>query len=310
MTLLVKDYLGKRGRKGDIGIEIEVEASNPLPNINTEHWSTKAENSIRDGVEYVTTGPLSLGDKTRAIKYLVSKLDTKALKIKEESPRTSVHVHKNILYHTPTEYWTAATAYWLTEELLFDFCGDYRKGNLFCLRLSDAEGVIKYCISDLKKDLPFHSFNNNDCIRYAGQNLAATAKFGSLEYRGMKFTLDPDKLDKWTTELDILHTRSKLYKSPATLLDDYFASSKKEDFLKSLYSSSFVYDLTKTKDWQEKLERNEGILCELAYYHDWSTWQDKIEKHRKSISDEDAKIKVRPDDSLGVRINTTAPIIR
>ena len=68
--------------------------------------------------------------------------------------------------------------------------------------------MIKYCISDLKKDLPFHSFNNNDCIRYAGQNLAATAKFGSLEYRGMKFTLDPDKLDKWTTELDILHTRS------------------------------------------------------------------------------------------------------
>lgn len=310
MTLLVKDYLGKRGKKGDIGIEIEVEADLPLPQINTEHWKTQAEGSIRDGVEYVTTGPLTLVDKTRAIKYLASKLDTKALKIKEDSPRTSVHVHKNILYHTPIEYWTTACAYWLTEELLFDFCGDYRKGNLFCLRLSDAEGVIKYCINDLKKDLPFHSFNNNDCIRYAGQNLAATAKFGSLEYRGMRFTLDPDRLDKWTSEINTLHTKSKEYHSPATLMDAFFKNDKKKDFLETLYSPEFVYDLTKVKGWEEKLERNEGILCELAYYHDWTAWQSKIEKYRNSITDEQSKIKTGPNDQFTIRYNEIAATIQ
>lgn len=280
MNYLVKDYLGKKGKKGNIGIEIEVEAAEALPEVKNDSWVSHHEGSLRalGNMEYVTNGPLVISEVPKALKDIYTLL--KPYKVDHKSHRASVHVHSNVLYHTPIQYWNMAVSYWLTEELLFDFCGDNRKGNCFCLRLNDAEGVIKHCLEDLRSDTPFRRMGGRDQIRYSGQNLEATSKFGSIEYRGMSFTLDPEKISTWTTGIHDLNVNSKDFKSPDLLMDSYF-SSDPEDFLSRLFNKDFVNILTKSPLWKEKLQENEGILCELAYVHDWEKWVSRIEKKRE-----------------------------
>lgn len=299
MGLLVKDYLGKKGRKGNIGIEIEVEADQPLPVIKGETWISKPEGSLRkNGMEYLTNGPLSITEISSAISSLNKHL--KGYKIDHKSPRTSVHMHANVMYNTPVQYWTMATAYWLTENLLFDFCGDYRKGNCFCLRLSDAEGVIPYCIADLKSDLPFKKLST-DNIRYGGQNLAATGKFGSIEYRGLSFTLDADRISTWANAIYDLNLNSRDFKSPDALLDTYFRDEPTK-FLSRIFSRKFCEVLQKSRNWQDKLDDNAGILCELAYHHDWDKWSAKIEKNASKVKIEEIKYDDIPDGPI-IRVN-------
>lgn len=272
--LLVKDFIGKKGKKGDIAFEIEVEPKDAgnLPNV--EGWDAKADHSLRNGgLEYTMRGPSVITEVPKVLESLTTTLSKYSLI--ENSSRASVHAHRNVLYYSPIQYWVSVCSYWLTEELLFDFCGDYRKGNSFCLRLSDAEGVLHYAHEDLRKELPFLSLHN-DNIRYAGQNLKATWQFGSLEYRGMKFTLDKKKLGLWANALYDLGLNSKDFASPARLMDEYFMSDGSKEFLTKIYNKEFVELITSQRDWQDKLKANEGSLCELAYVHNWDAWRDRI----------------------------------
>lgn len=277
MSYLVKDFLGRKGKKGDLGIEIEMEAEMMLPEFLTGNWLSKPDGTLLNGMEYVTSGPVAVADKKGLLQELFTRIDPKKFKLKENSSRASIHVHSNFLYNTPVQYWTSATAYWLSENLLFNYVDPYRKGNCFCLRLADAEGVLKTVFNDLRRDYPFTKLGT-DTIRYAGQNLAATAKFGSIEYRGMSFSLDKDKIDTWTSELYNLNSKvNKSFRSPDHLMDTYLEKGP-GDFLSKIFGASFVSSITKQKGWENELEKNEGLVSELAYFHDWSTWEKKINK--------------------------------
>ena len=276
MGYLVKDFLGKRGKKGDLGIEIEVEGEN-LPLTGILGWAAKPDGTLgAGGVEYTTTAPIEVSEKQQSIRLITDALSPKKYKIKNPCSRGSVHVHSNFLNSTPVQYWTSATAYWLTENLLFNFCDPYRKGNCFCLRLTDGEGVLKTILNDLRKDRPFSLLSTNN-IRYCGQNLAATAKFGSIEYRGMSSTVDFDKINTWTSELHNLKVNvNKHYKNPSDLMDSYLKLDAK-DFLESIYGVGFIREITKDKSWRDNLSENAGIISELAYTHDWDEWASKID---------------------------------
>ena len=279
--LLVKDFIGKRGKSGDIGIEIEVEAHDELPDIKTKEWTSKKEGSLRvGGKEYVSNGPLVISSTPRHLKFLSDSLSK--CKIIHDSPRASVHMHLNVMYKTPVQYWTQVCAYWLTENLLMDFCGEYRKGNSFCLRLLDAEGVLRYAHNDLKQSLPFASLHN-DAIRYCGQNLKATYKFGSIEYRGMEFTIDPNKLYTWANQLYLLGLNTKDFANPARFMDEYFLNDGSKEFLSKIFDKDFVSTITKSDNWKDRLEINEGVICELAYVHDWDRWERNITQAYKDV---------------------------
>jgi hypothetical protein len=279
---LVKDYLGKRGKKGDQGLELEVEASEPLPEIDTEHWVTKLEPSLRGGErgmakEYISKGILQAYQVPRAIAFLSKTLEDPKLKVMKDSKRTSFHVHNNVLYHEPNHLWTSICAYWLCENVLFSRLPGHRQGNHFCLRLSDAEGVLRDCIKDLKGGTPFSSFNNNS-IRYAGQNLAAITKFGSIEYRGMEGTTEGERLSEWSSELLSLTSKvPTLWDTPDKMMDEYYAQGAAH-FLGRIFSSKFLEPIFKV-DYRGMMEENEGALLELVYFHDWKAWQTKAEKN-------------------------------
>lgn len=277
----VNTYINKTDKPGHVGLELEVEAKHELPSHPPRCWLAKPEGSLRGhAMEYVTDGPIKCDlDKFGKIKALTDILSNPSLKVDRDSPRTSLHVHVNVGQLTPVQMWTTATAYWLCERLLIKYCGaDMREGNLFCLRLADADGVLRVSCKDLKGKQPFRSLNT-DKIRYSSQNLNAVPKFGSIEYRGMRGVTDPVIIDTWSDELYKMSIGAKKYSDPADLLDK-FANLDKKDFLKSLFSNSFVDTLIQIPEWRTLMDADVGRLIELGYFHDWQEWSAKIEKNR------------------------------
>ena len=208
--------------KGLIGIEVEVESAEPIPDTDTESWVSKPDTSLRyHGMEFVSRNPIALEDCGKALNFLMKKLNKH--KIIHNSPRTSVHVHYNVNNHTLNQYWTMVFAYWFVEDLLFKVCGETREGNLFCLRLRDAEGVLAYVERELSVSAyknVFHHINNNENIRYSALNLCATPLFGSLEVRSMRGVYDTMIILEWITLLSTLFDNAVTnFKNPGELIE-------------------------------------------------------------------------------------------
>lgn len=272
-------------KRGDVGLELEVEGLAALPVVNEKSWKTKSDDSLRGfAAEYVNNRPIPCDHKKlERIKYLTDKLNDPAVQLIKDSPRTSLHVHVNVTGLSPVQVWNVASAYWLVENLLTKYCGeDTREGNYFCLRLADAEAVMGYIANDLKRtDRPFRSLRT-DKIRYMGQNLKAIGDFGSLEYRAMRGTTDPHTIDKWSNELINLRNKAALFDSPATMLDAYYKIGP-EEFSSLLFSPQFISELRAINNCNDLIDENVGLVCELAYFHDWTKWLRRIEENFKPV---------------------------
>jgi hypothetical protein len=270
MSLLTQEFV-QRKKAGDIGIEIEVESLNVLPE-PPEYWSMKRDDSLRNnGVEYYTKSPILCNvRKLEKISRLTNLLDK--ANVIMNSPRTSVHVHVNILRHTPLQVWTAVSTYWLLDNILIKYCGtEEREGNVFCLRAKDAEGAVDQAVADIKTFRPFASLGS-DNVRYSSQNINAIANFGSLEYRGMRGTIDPHVIDIWSTELYNIVHRSKRFTDPADMIDTYLALGA-ERFMKLVLSDEFVAQLKRYGDIDRLTKENVGLLSNLCYLYDWRQWE-------------------------------------
>lgn len=270
--------------EGEIGLELEVESKkNRLPLISDNMWTTKNEGSLRNfGMEYVSIGALwNNVEKAKHIHNLIKKLPIKD--VDKDSPRTSLHVHVNVQKYSIEQLYTLMCAYWLFENILVKFSGPEREGNHFCLRLSDAEYLMKQVLKDLKANTHFHTMRVNRHLRYSAMNLASIPMFGSVEFRSMRGTVDPDLIDFWSSELHLLCFRAKkLFTNPAELMDRYFALSK-EEFMSAFFSTEFCRHLKAIKNWKDLISENEGLLCELAYVKDWSIPFPKLKKEKVPI---------------------------
>jgi hypothetical protein len=282
MTMMkpLKDYYKFAVRGGDVGTEVETE----FLQLDTEPvipgWKVHNEGSIR-GVarEFVTDGPVPFHKKRAAYDALAGVLGK--LQVNVASHRTSVHNHINVSRISPMQTWTAASLYWMVENLLFSYCGEERVGNLFCLRLSDAEGLMEDVFADLNAEYPFKTLLENDDLRYAGLNVNAIRKFGSLEFRGMRGVYDADTLDIWSTACyNIVHGAGR-FSSPENLMDEFYKSDKKE-FLAQIFGAQFTDVICKHKEWKDVLDDGVMSVLPLAYYHDWEAWAKKMEKRREA----------------------------
>lgn len=280
MSVLVKEILGFK-KSGDIGIEVEIESLDGRSPQPGGCWAIKGDDSLRNyGYEYYTAKPIKCDSKKReSIKLLTDALNNPEYPIVQNCPRTSVHVHLNILDHTPLQLWTAVATYWLLDTALIKYCGEeQRGGNVFCLRAKDGEAVIMYALRDLKNEIPFETLHG-DGLRYSSQNLNAISKFGSLEYRGMRGVYDTDILDTWTTELYNIVHRSKRYANPAEMLDTYLRLGA-HDFMGTILSQGFLDSLVRY-GIEKDIKASAGLLCELCYAVDWEKWNDRLQEKAK-----------------------------
>lgn len=236
------EILNQQLAKGCVGIEIEIEGDN-FPEDVDGRWNSIYDGSLRgENREYVFKKPLPVADCKPALKALAKNLKEAGTEM-NFSFRTSVHVHINCQELTYAQYLNFLYAYFLLEEPLMTFCGKTRKGNRFCLRLQDAEGML-----DTYHRM-FSEWENGfdlipaDQVRYSAMNIEATKKFGSLEFRGMQGCLDVDRIDTWVHALSYLREFAKSCANPTEVYEKYSeleAQGFMEHVLKE-YSPQFYY---------------------------------------------------------------------
>jgi hypothetical protein len=269
-------------RSGQVGLELEVEARPggvlPLGPEVGGVWLSHNDGSLRNGIEYVTRQPLSVKEnKITHIKRLTDMLRPDV--IVQNSPRTSFHVHVNVSNYYLSQVWTGMLAFWLIEQPLIEYCGKLRTGNPFCLRLSDAEGVVDSALkglSERNRDLPFRSFDQ-EMVKYSSLNPAVIARQGSVEIRTMNGTTDPVELDDWSTNCyQIINSAAESFDVPDHLFD-YYENRPVDELIDILCIPKFAKHIKGVDGYKKMVLNNYGILCELAYAkNDWLAWENHI----------------------------------
>lgn len=282
---------------GDIGLEVETEYSrNVIDDILRTiplGWTPHRDNSLRNnGIEYTTNGPIRMVDKYTLLKAFTDFISRLPV---QQSPRTSFHVHINVLDKTPLSVVTAITAYWILEDILFEMCGKYRRGNLFCLSAKDATSVVRDLIQDVRSARYFHTFTQ-DSHKYGALNLAAIINYGTLEVRSMDGKLDLERMNTWVDLLyEIITFNSTAHKNPADLLnklyETLYVKKSPRDALKCLIETPHLQDVLfkLVGNSEERLGRSlmDGvIMCRPIAYGvlDWDRVYSDTPKPNKSAT--------------------------
>lgn len=244
-------------KTGDIGIELELEGELSDPGLG---WSYKGEGSLRGGGEYILKRPAPMAQLDKYLTSLRACLEKCKPRI---SIRCSTHIHVNIGTLTIKEAYYAAFAYYLLEDLLVNTQPKKRQGNLFCLRMSDAEMLEHDIRRSIRKEHYFGIFMP-ERHRYAALNLCAPMKFGSFEFRFLDAIVDTDVIKMWCELFyNLIHNGKKLPLSD--LLTSYDALSPR-DFLRTLLPQEAVEYVTKgltNQDINRLLHVNYDFLYDM-----------------------------------------------
>lgn len=271
-----KQFLGKRQKtvEGEIGLEIETEGRN-LFSAPIQYWSAVPDGSLRSveghqPIEYVLRQPLARKDVRPALEYLTYQL-RKAKSELVMSHRTSVHVHLNIQKMKMMDLMKFISLYYLVEDMLLEWSGPDRKGNLFCLRAQDATFQIEQMARALKGG-EFSNVISNE-YRYAAMNLAAMSAHGSLEFRSMKGNVDIETIENWVSILLALKdAATEDFKSPETIGRMYNSMGAK-NFLIKIFDGRIPPKVLRTFLGYEGLDDmiHKGfVTCkDIIYAVDW-----------------------------------------
>lgn len=257
---------------GDVGIEIEVEGER-LPKLD-KYWKNEQDGSLRgpENIEYVLDRPMSLKDARIALKYLSVQYNKNDAVI-HDSVRAGVHVHINVQDLNIIELYNFMTLYIILEEVLVKHCGQYREGNLFCLRTCDAD----YLLAQLQNAATDKNFRAlvTDQLRYASMNVKALGTYGSLEFRAMRGTRDLELIYNWAAVLLNLREVAKQYESPYKIIEG-FSEGEARTFLTNALG-------VHAEDYM--CEGFERMLCDgmrraqdVAYCVDWNDFHEVAKK--------------------------------
>ena len=280
------EYFGYRKRAGEVGIEIEVEGSNIFVN-KMEHWKVIRDGSLRgkESAEYVLTSPVKRKEIPKVLKYIKNIWKENGCLINENSPRTSVHAHINVQDVSFSNIINYFCLYSIFEEALVKFCGTEREGNLFCLRLKDADSLIDALVYIIKKQ----NWKNlsTDTIRYASLNMAAIPKYGSMEFRAMRGTTDISLIQTWVYLLLRLKDQALNFNKASDIVS-LLSQSGEEQFLYTILGK--YADMIHFPNINRSIREGVRRIQEIAYT---PIEEKKIEKNEINHIDEVHHLGVR-----------------
>ncbi|WNV48538.1 hypothetical protein [Pseudomonas phage Teru] len=163
------------------GFEVELEGLDQWPEV--AGWDIKNDGSLRNGMEYVFSGPAS-GEQA------INRVEAFANTMEQNPPaptfRCSTHLHMDMRDVNWKVYERTVLAYMVFEDVFFDHCQPYRRDSNFCIPffsndwLSQTFGRrILAPEGDREKVLGLTSWP-----KYSALNLQVTHNFGSIEFRG------------------------------------------------------------------------------------------------------------------------------
>lgn len=236
------------GRQVDgmlFGVEIEVEGQGvALEGVPSKNWQRKPDGSLRgESMEYVFSKPCPYGEALKRVDRLFSAFEKNKVKL-HNSHRTSTHVHLNFSDKTMKQVIMFFFVHTILEDMLATFCGESRKGNLFCVSARDTDLLVDEL--DNAVFLSQNLFNFNDDMKYAAANLGALSRFGSIEIRTMRGADTPEELKDW---LEILNQVYEYACDPARTPADLVESMSMlgpDNFLRSIFRPETLAKLLST----------------------------------------------------------------
>lgn len=258
--------------KGEVGLEIET-IGKSLPNVftKTKLWAVHADGSVkpRPGevcMEYVFQQPVGRPKVQQALQELHEEFKAFKSVVEEGRRSNSVHVHLNAQQLTIQQVYTWLAVYFVFEELLVRWAGPNRVGNLFCLRARDAEGVLDLLAQCAKAD-QFKAFHD-DNYRYAAANIVALTKFGSLEFRALRGTVDQKVIQTWINVLLAIKDKSLTYESPVAVLRD-FSRRSPLGFCRHIIPDEMSWWMMHEGDFQSSLYDGARLSQDFAFATEW-----------------------------------------
>lgn len=279
-----------RAVEGMLGVEIEVDGKNIVNGGGIpQGWDITDDGSLRgrfpdEKAEFIFRKPVDL-EPAKKLVLNMNEFLGKADRL-DFSFRTSVHVHYNVSKFTEDQVTNMIYTYLLLEEPLMNYCGRDRKANRFCLRLQDADGLMEYINLIQEKGYVHLAGLNENQFRYASINIGAIKKHGSIEFRGMRGTCDPEILNPWLEAIHEIGVFAQDRESVAQIYNEYIESTPKE-FFKAvlgkklaekfeyarlekdmLKSFSLSIDLPFKKKMEEKQVKKEPLIPQEAKHID------------------------------------------
>lgn len=250
---------------GDVGIEIEVEGKN-LPHV-AKYWRNEKDGSLRgeESMEYVLSKPSTMKEAHLALKYLEAQYKRHESVI-DDTVRAGVHVHINVQHLNMLELYSFMTIYLVLEEMLVKFCGEFREGNLFCLRAMDAEFLL-HRLQEAARTRRFQPLVD-DNLRYASMNVKALGTYGSLEFRAMRGTSDLDLIYKWASILHNIREVARTFKDPQEVIS-FFSYQQCDGFIDRCLGEHAA-EFKSQSDWKESMFRGMRNAQAVAFCVDWT----------------------------------------
>ncbi len=181
------------------GIEIEVENITKYPEEFKGIWTMKADGSLRNNGQEFVSPPIRGDQLSKALTLFYNYLQTEAT----FSPRTSIHVHLNVLDNTIDLISSIILLYLVFERSLYRFIGHDRDKSVFCVPMQDTARVANL-FHDFKFQLEQRGAIQGNDTRYTGLNTASLHNFGTLEFRQLHGTRDLDLVCNWINLLTSL----------------------------------------------------------------------------------------------------------
>lgn len=207
MTTILEDYglsdsyLQNRGlgntQEFVAGAELEIEAVRDfsLSWISGHGINIENDGSLRNAGKEFLLPP----SKRKDLLDLFTGIHDPAVLQKGHNPysiRTSTHVHVNCLYSTPQQVKNLLLLYSIFEPLAFSYVGEERMNNIHCVPLNFTTIPNKYALRLNQQVERWH--------KYTAFNLLPLRELGTVEFRHLGGTDDPEIFGTWLLFIETL----------------------------------------------------------------------------------------------------------
>lgn len=260
----IRDIFPVKVCSGEVGLEIEVEGNN-LPYVHNPIWKIVPDNSLKggkEGHEYVMSKPVMMIDLEQILYDFNACFSHSQV---DDSIYAGIHVHINVQNLTPKQLLTFLVCFFVLEDMLVAWCGKTRVGNHFCLRTSDAEYLIQYIRTMVMKDSLY--VEHKDSVRYSAANLEALYKYGSIEFRCLNSTIDPERILTWCRVLTNILKQSEDYLTPDAVINSINLDGA-EKFAEKMLGQDAKKFLT--NGWEDSILDGVSRAQDIAFCRDWT----------------------------------------
>lgn len=265
------------GYEGDIGIEIELEGIDLPTNVGGSRgvfsWRVERDGSLRNGgLEYVLSRPIKIENTEKALKWLYNVIE-KNRSIVQLSTRCSTHVHINMTGQKINHLCSFVVLWGIFEELFVNWCGDFRVGNNFCVRMKDSAHLISLWEKSIAVGNLAYHFSTDD--RYGALNGDAFNKFGSFEIRTLEGCTDYKRVLNWALCMHRLkELANSRFENPEEILRAISGNGAYHFFRECFEGLDILPELEEEADKDQHIIGNfimEGLrrVQHIVYTHNW-----------------------------------------